>query len=207
MTLQICFWKSASGNLEKEVSVSGKKFVKLLNLLNEPFHLLNLFVKSVESVQYRLACLAPGPALVGMHNPHPDAQAFLGHPDVEFEEVAAIIQRKVKALNKIKASLGWRVVYSWVGDDPCGDGDLPPWSGVTCSTLGYYRVVTELEVYAVSIVGPLDYSFMTPTKHDEERGSWREDAKLTTMAVSMVELTKMVQMVAELRCEKTGYLA
>ncbi|KAH7858079.1 hypothetical protein Vadar_019769 [Vaccinium darrowii] len=105
----------------------------------------------------------------------------------------------LNALNKIKASLGWRVVYSWVGDDPCGDGDLPPWSGVTCSTLGYYRVVTELEVYAVSIVGPLDYSFMTPTKHEEERGSWREDAKLTTMAVSMVELTKMVQMVAELR--------
>lgn len=50
----------------------------------------------------------------------------------------------VKALNEIKASLGWRVVYAWVGDDPCGDGDLPPWSGVTCSTVGDYRVVTEL---------------------------------------------------------------
>ncbi|KAK8604114.1 hypothetical protein V6N13_096576, partial [Hibiscus sabdariffa] len=60
----------------------------------------------------------------------------------------------VKALNEIKASLGWRVVYAWIGDDPCGDGDLPPWSGVTCSTQGDYRVVTELEVYAVSIVGP-----------------------------------------------------
>ncbi|KAH9722062.1 LRRNT 2 domain-containing protein [Citrus sinensis] len=60
----------------------------------------------------------------------------------------------MKALNEIKASLGWRVVYAWVGDDPCGDGDLPPWSGVTCSTQGDYRVVTELEVYAVSIVGP-----------------------------------------------------
>ncbi|CAL9056090.1 unnamed protein product [Musa banksii] len=60
----------------------------------------------------------------------------------------------VKALNEIKASLGWRVVYAWVGDDPCGDGDLPPWSGVTCSQQGDYRVVTELEVYAVSIVGP-----------------------------------------------------
>ncbi|GMP58569.1 hypothetical protein CsSME_00022188 [Camellia sinensis var. sinensis] len=46
------------------------------------------------------------------------------------------------------------IVYSWVGDDPCGDGDLPPWSGVTCSFQGDYRVVTELEVYAVSIVGP-----------------------------------------------------
>jgi hypothetical protein len=50
----------------------------------------------------------------------------------------------VKALNEIKASLGWRVVYSWVGDDPCGHGDLPPWSGVTCSQQGDYRVVTEL---------------------------------------------------------------
>lgn len=50
----------------------------------------------------------------------------------------------VKALNEIKASLGWRVVYSWVGDDPCGDGGLPPWSGVTCTTQGDYRVVTAL---------------------------------------------------------------
>nr|AFK44352.1 unknown [Medicago truncatula] len=64
------------------------------------------------------------------------------------------LKRDVKALNEIKASLGWRVVYAWVGDDPCGDGDLPAWSGVTCSTVGDYRVVTELEVYAVSIVGP-----------------------------------------------------
>ncbi|KAJ0039268.1 hypothetical protein Pint_23534 [Pistacia integerrima] len=63
------------------------------------------------------------------------------------------LKRDVKALNEIKASLGWRVVYSWVGDDPCGDSDLPPWSGVTCSTQGDYRVVTELQVYAVSIVG------------------------------------------------------
>ncbi|KAJ4894271.1 hypothetical protein Rs2_21065 [Raphanus sativus] len=58
------------------------------------------------------------------------------------------LKRDVKALNEIKASLGWRVVYSWVGDDPCGDGDLPPWSGVTCSIQGDYRVVAELEVYA-----------------------------------------------------------
>ncbi|KAJ6910281.1 leucine-rich repeat receptor-like protein kinase [Populus alba x Populus x berolinensis] len=64
------------------------------------------------------------------------------------------LKRDVKALNEIKASLGWRVVYAWVGDDPCGDGDHPPWSGVTCSIAGDYRVVTELEVYAVSIVGP-----------------------------------------------------
>ncbi|XP_077250529.1 uncharacterized protein LOC143889977 isoform X2 [Tasmannia lanceolata] len=64
------------------------------------------------------------------------------------------LKRDVKALNEIKASLGWRVVFAWVGDDPCGDGDLPPWSGVTCSSQGDYRVVTELELYAVSIVGP-----------------------------------------------------
>nr|CAD1822601.1 unnamed protein product [Ananas comosus var. bracteatus] len=64
------------------------------------------------------------------------------------------VKRDVKALNEIKASLGWRVVYAWVGDDPCGVGDLPPWSGVTCSQQGDYRVVTELEVYAVSLVGP-----------------------------------------------------
>nr|CAD1822630.1 unnamed protein product [Ananas comosus var. bracteatus] len=60
------------------------------------------------------------------------------------------VKRDVKALNEIKASLGWRVVYAWVGDDPCGVGDLPPWSGVTCSQQGDYRV----EVYAVSLVGP-----------------------------------------------------
>ncbi|KAG4207982.1 hypothetical protein ERO13_A03G103400v2 [Gossypium hirsutum] len=64
------------------------------------------------------------------------------------------LKRDVKALNEIKASLGWRVVYAWVGDDPCGDGNLPPWSGITCTLMGDYRVVTELEVYAVSIVGP-----------------------------------------------------
>ncbi|PRQ42614.1 hypothetical protein RchiOBHm_Chr3g0459551 [Rosa chinensis] len=33
-----------------------------------------------------------------------------------------------------------------------GDDDLPPWSGVTCSTQGDYRVVTK-EVYGVSTVG------------------------------------------------------
>ena len=59
-----------------------------------------------------------------------------------------LILNAVKALNEIKASLGWRVVYAWVGDDPCGDGDLPPWSGVTCSTQGDYRVVTELYGFA-----------------------------------------------------------
>ncbi|CAI0394315.1 unnamed protein product, partial [Linum tenue] len=64
------------------------------------------------------------------------------------------LKRDVKALNEIKSSLGWRVVYAWVGDDPCGGDGLQPWSGVTCSTQGDYRVVTELEVYAVSIVGP-----------------------------------------------------
>lgn len=56
----------------------------------------------------------------------------------------------VKALNEIKASLGWRVVYAWVGDDPCGDGALPPWSGVRCSQQGDYRVVTELWVFFYS---------------------------------------------------------
>ncbi|XWS23118.1 hypothetical protein CRYUN_Cryun29cG0093900 [Craigia yunnanensis] len=72
-------------------------------------------------------------------------------PNLSFSKT---LKRDVTALNEIKASLGWRVVYAWVGDDPCGDGNLPPWSGVTCSLLGDYRVVTELEVYAMSIVGP-----------------------------------------------------
>ncbi|KAH0908789.1 hypothetical protein HID58_032110 [Brassica napus] len=65
------------------------------------------------------------------------------------------LKRDVKALNEIKASLGWRVVYSWVGDDPCGDGDLPPWSGVTCSTQGDYRVVTELDLHNNKLTGPI----------------------------------------------------
>ncbi|KAK3000330.1 hypothetical protein RJ639_022445 [Escallonia herrerae] len=87
------------------------------------------------------------------------------------------LKRDVKALNEIKSLLGWRVVYAWVGDDPCGDNDLPPWAGVKCSTMGDYRVVTDLsnslnilvdgfsfrfahrisdhrEVFAVSIIGP-----------------------------------------------------
>ncbi|KAJ4713130.1 Leucine-rich repeat receptor-like protein kinase [Melia azedarach] len=65
------------------------------------------------------------------------------------------LKRDVKALNEIKASLGWRVVYAWVGDDPCGDGDLPPWSGVTCSTQGDYRVVTELDLHNNKLTGPI----------------------------------------------------
>uniref|UniRef100_A0A1J3IHD3 Putative LRR receptor-like serine/threonine-protein kinase n=1 Tax=Noccaea caerulescens TaxID=107243 RepID=A0A1J3IHD3_NOCCA len=63
------------------------------------------------------------------------------------------LQRDVKALNEIKGKVGWRVMFSWVGDDPCGDGFLPPWSGVTCSTVGNYRVVVKLEVFAMSIAG------------------------------------------------------
>ncbi|XP_010495663.1 PREDICTED: LRR receptor-like serine/threonine-protein kinase GSO1 [Camelina sativa] len=66
---------------------------------------------------------------------------------------AKTLKRDVKALNEIKRLVGWRVVYSWVGDDPCGDKHLPPWSGVTCSTVGNYRVVVKLEVFSVSIVG------------------------------------------------------
>ena len=52
----------------------------------------------------------------------------------------------VRALNDIKASLGWKVVYAWVGDDPCGDGDVSPWAGITCSppNQGEDRVITEL---------------------------------------------------------------
>ncbi|XP_019090887.1 PREDICTED: receptor-like protein 12 isoform X1 [Camelina sativa] len=66
---------------------------------------------------------------------------------------AKTLKRDVKALNEIKRLVGWRVVYSWVGDDPCGDKNLPPWSGVTCSTVGNYRVVVKLEVFSMSIVG------------------------------------------------------
>ncbi|KAE8719802.1 hypothetical protein F3Y22_tig00109926pilonHSYRG00231 [Hibiscus syriacus] len=35
------------------------------------------------------------------------------------------LKRDVRALNEIKLSLGWRVVYAWsvTTDDPCGDGN------------------------------------------------------------------------------------
>ncbi|KAE8716111.1 Detected protein of confused Function [Hibiscus syriacus] len=74
----------------------------------------------------------------------------------ETTSMAVIVAEKggIKALNEVKASLGWRVVHTWVGDDPCGDGNLPPCSGVTCSVVGDYRVVTDLEVHAVLIAGP-----------------------------------------------------
>ncbi|XXG63479.1 hypothetical protein AAC387_Pa05g1661 [Persea americana] len=65
------------------------------------------------------------------------------------------LKRDVKALNEIKASIGWRVVYVWIGEDPCGDGDLPPWSGVTCSNQGDYRVVTELDLHNNKLTGPI----------------------------------------------------
>nr|GEV49105.1 probable leucine-rich repeat receptor-like protein kinase At1g35710 [Tanacetum cinerariifolium] len=37
-----------------------------------------------------------------------------------------------------------RVVCAWIGDDPCGDGDLPAWSSVTCSVQSDYRAVSQL---------------------------------------------------------------
>ncbi|XP_047319646.1 probable leucine-rich repeat receptor-like protein kinase At1g35710 [Impatiens glandulifera] len=64
------------------------------------------------------------------------------------------LKRDVNALNEVKESLGWRVLYSWVGEDPCGDDGFPPWSGVTCENQGGYSVITELELCSVSIVGP-----------------------------------------------------
>ncbi|GJR78896.1 hypothetical protein Tco_0149681 [Tanacetum coccineum] len=47
---------------------------------------------------------------------------------------AVVGKVSVRALNEIKASLRWRVVCEWVGDDLCGDGDLPAWSSITWFT-------------------------------------------------------------------------
>jgi hypothetical protein len=62
----------------------------------------------------------------------------------------------VKALNEIKGSLGWKVLFAWTGDDPCGDGDIAPWIGITCSPPKEteFRVVTELELIQGMIMGP-----------------------------------------------------
>ncbi|XP_057837709.2 receptor-like protein 12 isoform X2 [Cryptomeria japonica] len=63
-----------------------------------------------------------------------------------------LLKRDVKALNEIQSCLGWKVVYAWVGDDPCGD----QWAGITCSphpSLPNYQVVSQLELYGVSIAG------------------------------------------------------
>ncbi|EFJ17110.1 hypothetical protein SELMODRAFT_421427 [Selaginella moellendorffii] len=50
---------------------------------------------------------------------------------------------------------GWKVMYAWNGEDPCGDGDAALWPGITCSSPNdeRYRVVTELELFQVSIIG------------------------------------------------------
>ncbi|GKA05590.1 hypothetical protein Tco_0684710 [Tanacetum coccineum] len=52
----------------------------------------------------------------------------------------------LKALNEIKATLGWRVVCAWIGDDLCGDGDLPAWSSVTCSVQSDYSRFSTVAV-------------------------------------------------------------
>ncbi|GJR92752.1 RNA-directed DNA polymerase, eukaryota, reverse transcriptase zinc-binding domain protein [Tanacetum coccineum] len=56
----------------------------------------------------------------------------------------------VKALNEIKLTFGWRVVCAWIGNDPCGDGDLPAWSSITCSTQSDDSVVSQLLLWFLS---------------------------------------------------------
>ncbi|GKD57298.1 hypothetical protein Tco_1290685 [Tanacetum coccineum] len=63
---------------------------------------------------------------------------LLGAPSAE------AIARVLKALNEIKSTFGWRVVCAWIGNDPCGDGDLPAWSSITCSTQSDDSVVSQL---------------------------------------------------------------
>ncbi|XP_040964400.1 uncharacterized protein [Gossypium hirsutum] len=92
----------------------------------------------------KLKSKAVDPIQVGSSSPKKDV---ISHHHSHSHSGSHLHFDSVKALNEIKASLGWRVVYAWIGDDPCGDGDLPPWSGVTCSTQGDYRVVTELNRY------------------------------------------------------------
>ncbi|GJZ81200.1 hypothetical protein Tco_0646194, partial [Tanacetum coccineum] len=54
------------------------------------------------------------------------------------------IPGSLRALNEIKSTFGWRVVCAWIGNDPCGDGDLPAWSSITCSTQSDDSVVSQL---------------------------------------------------------------
>uniref|UniRef100_A0A3Q7EEQ8 Leucine-rich repeat-containing N-terminal plant-type domain-containing protein n=1 Tax=Solanum lycopersicum TaxID=4081 RepID=A0A3Q7EEQ8_SOLLC len=49
------------------------------------------------------------------------------------------------------ASLGWRVVYAWVGD-----GNLPPWSGVTCSRQGKFMLLRLLAHFPTVVTNLLD---------------------------------------------------
>ncbi|KAJ8485797.1 hypothetical protein OPV22_018282 [Ensete ventricosum] len=65
------------------------------------------------------------------------------------------VKRDVKALNEIQASLGWRVGSLCMGEMIHVEMVIFPMVRGTCFQQGDYRVVTELEVYAVSIVGPL----------------------------------------------------
>ncbi|GJR93021.1 hypothetical protein Tco_0265195 [Tanacetum coccineum] len=59
---------------------------------------------------------------------------------------------EMKALNEIKATLGWRVVCAWIGDDLCGDGDLPTTSHAS------YKVIIEsfLNCCCNSVLGKSD---------------------------------------------------
>ncbi|GJS75032.1 hypothetical protein Tco_0724913 [Tanacetum coccineum] len=59
---------------------------------------------------------------------------------------------EMKAFNEIKATLGWRVVCAWIGDDLCGDGDLPTMSHAS------YKVIIEsfLNCCCNSVLGKSD---------------------------------------------------
>ncbi|KAK5811508.1 hypothetical protein PVK06_026846 [Gossypium arboreum] len=70
------------------------------------------------------------------------------HEEIDsFFESTSPFKDSAKIINKLNQFIQFDSSSdAWIGDDPCGDGDLPHWSGVTCSTQGDYRVVTELYV-------------------------------------------------------------
>ncbi|XP_040964398.1 uncharacterized protein [Gossypium hirsutum] len=129
----------------------------------------------------KLKSKAVDPIQVGSSSPKKDV---ISHHHSHSHSGSHLHFDSVKALNEIKASLGWRVVYAWIGDDPCGDGDLPPWSGVTCSTQGDYRVVTEL--YSVWECGGY-LLFRNRYQFDQVT----EDAMVDRLAVSPLTITTL----------------
>ena len=130
--------------------VSKTRFITLINLKEEPLEHQRTLEKNPEEKKKQKQNWEdrdPGHATRQHATQAMPRQALIRSFSIRSESQSFFLccfLVAVKALNEIKASLGWRVVYVWVGDNPCGDGDLPPWSSVTCSTQGDYRFVTEL---------------------------------------------------------------
>ena len=106
----------------------------------------------------------------------------------------------MKALNEIKSTLGWRVLYSWVGDDRCGHGDLPL---VRCDMFS----ASGLQSCDRTVSTILSFSWLylvtwAPGMHEHlEAISWLEINKILCNLASMTNTSVLVMDFNSMNCK------